>query len=230
MDASQNLNRLALQAEDVASTLRHLRDQHGEPSCIASITEAVAKFFGISTELQRLAATLDQPQYHPSLHRIERDVQLVYRSVNLTLEVAMAIAHNTRESSQWMIWGNLDHRTRNVEGADFLERLTWYQYYIQSLLDLLQGYPDERLVQMRSNVFGLLRSQEDARPLGPSDRFIESGEWEGARFLAVPPVIFVKNHLLNLASCHYTPSNHHETTSPKSHLSSHVSSIIHRIR
>lgn len=179
MAASETLNRLASQAEDVASTLRHLRDQHGEPSYIASITEAVAKLFGISTELRRLAGAFGQPQYYSSLYRIERDVQLVYRSVDLTLGVALTIAHRTRDSSQWMIWGDLDHRTRTVEGSDFLERLSWYQSYIQGLLDLLEGYPDERLVQLRNNVVSLLRSQQDAQPLGPSDRFIEPGKFLG---------------------------------------------------
>jgi len=168
--AVQSLNHLAQQAEDVASALRHLRDQHGEPSYIASITEAVAKLFGISTELQRLAGAFDQPQYYSSLYRIERDVQLVYRSVNLTLEVVLTTVHRTRDSSQWMVWGDLDHRTRAVEGSDFLERLSWYQSYIQGLLDLLDGYPDERLMQLRNHVSNLLRSQQDDQSLGPSDR------------------------------------------------------------
>jgi hypothetical protein len=139
----------------------------------------VAKLFGISTELRRLAGAFGQPQYYSSLYRIERDVQLVYHSVDLTLGVALTIAHRTRDSSQWMIWGDLDHRTRTVEGSDFLERLSWYQSYIQGLLDLLEGYPDERLVQLRNNVVSLLKSQQDAQPLGPSDRFIEPGKFFG---------------------------------------------------
>ena len=168
--AVQSLNHLAQQAEDFASALRHLRDQHGEPSYIASITEAVAKLFGISTELRRLAGAFDQPHYYSSLYRVERDVQLVYRSFDLTLQVALTIAHRTRDSSQWMVWGDLDHRTRAVEGSDFLERLSWYQSYIQGLLDLLDGYPDERLMQLRNHVSNLLRSQQDDQSLGPSDR------------------------------------------------------------
>jgi len=187
MAASQNLDRLARQAEDVASTLRLLRDQHGEPSCVASITEAVAKLFGISTEFQRLAGALDQPQYYSSLYRIERDVEIVCHSVNLTLSVALTIAHRTRDSSQWMIWDDLDHRTRTVEGADFLQRLTWYQAYVQGLLDLLDGYPDERLVQLSNRVSSLLKSQEDARPLGPVDRLIESGKYPIMSFLICRP-------------------------------------------
>lgn len=142
MAASQNLDRLAHLAEDVASTLRLLRDHHGEPSCVASITEAVAKLFGISTEFQRLAGVLDEPQYYSSLYRIEHDVQNVCHSVNLTLSVALTIAHRTRDSSQWMIWDDLDHRTRTVEGADFIQRLNWYTSYVQGMLDLLHGDPD----------------------------------------------------------------------------------------
>lgn len=187
MAASETLNHLAQQSEDVASALRHLRDRHGEPSYIASITEAVAKLFGISTELRRLAGAFDQPHYYSSLYRIEPDVQLVYRSVNLTLEVALTIAHRTRDSSQWMVWGDLDHRTRAVEGSDFLERLSWYQSYIQCLLDLLDGYPDERLMQMRNHVSNLLRSQEDAQPLGPSDRFIQPGKFPVIMFSTCRP-------------------------------------------
>jgi hypothetical protein len=111
----------------------------------------------------------------------------VYHSVDLTLEVALTIAHRTRDSSQWMIWGDLDHRTRTVEGSDFLERLSWYQSYIQGLLDLLEGYPDGRLMQLRDKVASLLRSQEDAQPLGPSDRFIESGKFLGMLFSICHP-------------------------------------------
>jgi hypothetical protein len=188
MDASEYLNRLAQQAEDVASALRLLRDEYGEPSDIASITEAVAKLFGISGELRRLAGAFDQPLYDPSLHRIQQDVQLVYRSLNLTLEVALAIARRTRESSQWMIWGDLDYRTREIEGSDFLERLSLYQSYTRGLLDLLDGYrPDERLMKLRNDVASLLRSQEDARPLGPSDRVIESGKSFGVMFPTCRP-------------------------------------------
>jgi hypothetical protein len=187
MDASEYLNRLAHQAEDVASALRLLRDQHGEPSAIASITEAVAKLFGISTELRRLAVAFNTPQYHPSLYRIEPDVQILCRSLKYTLGVALTMAHRTRDSSQWMVWGDLDYRTRNVEGSDFLERLTWYQSYIQGLLDLLDGYPDERLVQLHNNVSGLLRSQADAQPLGPNDRFIEPGKFSGMMFSICHP-------------------------------------------
>jgi hypothetical protein len=183
MDASDYLNRLAQQAEDVASALRLLRDQHGEPSVIASITEAVAKLYGISTELQRLAGAFDTPQYRSSLYRIEPDVQILCRSLKCTLGVALTMAHRTRDSSQWMVWGDLDYRTRNVEGSDFLERLTWYQSYVQGLLDLLDGYPDERLVQLHNNVAGLLGSQEEAQSLGPSDRFIEPGEFLCVMFL-----------------------------------------------
>lgn len=178
MATSQHLSRLALEAEDVASALRTLRDQHEGTSSITVITEAVSRLFGLSTTLRRLAQAHDDSRYRNSLYRIRDDVQLVYCSACYTLEVALHMGRRP-VGAQWMVWGDMDHRMREMEGAGLLERLNWYRIFAEDLLDQLDGRTSDGLLRSRDRVQSLLRLQDNARLLGQTRQFIESGKTKG---------------------------------------------------
>lgn len=177
MATSQHLSRLALEAEDVASALRTLRDQHEGTASVTFITEAVSRLFGLSTTLQRLAQAHDEPRYRNSLYRIKEDVQLVYCSACYTLEVALHMGRRP-VGAQWMVWGDMDHRMREMEGVGLLERLNWYRFFAEDLLDHLDGRTSDGLLRSRDRVQNLLRLQDNARLLGLTYRSIESGKNE----------------------------------------------------
>lgn len=176
MASSQNLSRLAQDAEYVASSLHSYREHHGNASSVTtSITEAVGKLFGVSGTLRRLADAQEVRRYQHSLYRIQRDVAVVYRSIHYTVEVALDMVNRSDQTAH-MIWGDLKYRMRDVERVSFLERLNWYQVYVESLLQLLEGRSDDRLSRIRERMQTLVRAQEDARPVRPMERYVETGE------------------------------------------------------
>lgn len=175
MATSQHLDRLADHAEDVASALQHLREPTSSDA--ASITEAVGNLFGVSTVLQRLASVQDNPRYEHSLHRIQRDTRLVYRSLRYTLEVALVVIRHSRESAQSMVWGDLVHRMSGMERVGFSERLRWYRDLIQALLNQLDGESGSSVAKLREDVQRLLESQDSVNLVGPAIRHVEYGKW-----------------------------------------------------
>jgi hypothetical protein len=179
MATSQHLDRLADHAEDVASALQHLREPSSSDA--ASITEAVGNLFGVSTVLQRLASVQDNPRYEHSLHRIQRDTRLVYRSLRYTLEVALVVIRHSRESAQSMVWGDLVHRMSGMERVGFSERLGWYRKLIQALLNQLDGDASGSITRLRADVQRLLESQDSVNLVGPAIRHVEIGKWSVLR-------------------------------------------------
>lgn len=174
MATSQHLSRLAHDAEDVASTLRLFREQYKDSSSVTDITDAVGKLFGVSSALLSLADAQGDSRYRPSLYRIQNDVDLMYRSAKHTVEAAMDMVDRPGDS-QWMIWGDLNHRMATVERVDLLDRLNWYQVFGRDLLDLLNGRSTDRLSRLREELHDLLRAQERARSLEQTGYFLESG-------------------------------------------------------
>jgi hypothetical protein len=174
MATSQHISRLAHDAEEVASALHNLRQSASADA--TSITEAVAKLFGISTVLQRLIAVQTSPQYEHSLYRIQRDVQLVYRSLRYTLNVALDVIRRSRESAQAMVWGDLIHRMSGLERAGFSERLFWYQKLIQMLLNQLDGDAGSGIPRVREDIQRLLESQDNVNLFDSAVRYIDSSK------------------------------------------------------
>lgn len=174
MATSQHIDRLADDAEEVACALQYVREPTSANA--SSITEAVSNLFGVSTVLQRLAQTQSSSQYEYSLHRIQRDVQLVYRSLRLTLDVALDVIRHSRESAQSMVWGDLSHRLSGTERVGLSERLRWYQNLVQSLLNQLDGEPGTGMSRLRDDVQRLLESQENINIIGTGVRYVDSSE------------------------------------------------------
>lgn len=179
MATSQHLDRLADDAEEVASALQQLREPSSSDA--VSITEAVGNLFGVSTVLQRLASVQDSPRYEHSLHRIQRDTRLVYRSLRYTLEVALLVIRHSRESAQSMVWGDLVHRMSVMERVGFSERLGWYRELIQALLNQLDGEASGSITRLRGAVQRLLESQDSVNLVGPAIRHVEIGKWSVLR-------------------------------------------------
>lgn len=179
MADSRQLSRLVESAEDLACALTNLRDEvpRDSPRGVTDITGAIGDLYRLSNILRQLENAAKDPRYGDRIYRISGDVRLVCRSIERTLDVALRMTGRADDSTQWMVWEDMDHRMRDVERVSLLGRLSWYHVFAQGLLDQLNGYAfDETLARIKRNLQSLLERQDDARHDGWSYGAIEPGK------------------------------------------------------
>jgi hypothetical protein len=165
------LSRLIESAQDLASTLRNLRDDVplSARRGVTDITCAIGELYRLRNILQEMRNVYEAPRYKHRLYRIQTDTGLLCHSAQRSMDLAREIVEHASKVNKWMFWDDLAHRMGNVERMPLLTRLGCYHILTQGLLDQLEGYQvDETFVRVKDNLLGFEKQQRGSR----SDNFV----------------------------------------------------------
>jgi hypothetical protein len=176
------LSPLVANVEDFAYVLQTLRNDVRSDARhdLTDITGAIGELWRLSASLRLLRDAFEATQYRDRLYRVKDDAELVCRGARWSLEVALGMVGRASETTQWMVWDDLGYRMRVVEGVPLLVRLSWYDTFIQGLLEQLEGYPSTKnLARIKGDLQGLEQQQQlqlqprDPRPAAITYRVID---------------------------------------------------------
>lgn len=151
MDTSRKLLQYAKESEDVAAGLRRFRDDL--PRSATKITAAIAELYLISAVLREINGS------RSSFRHVEDDLDLVFQTLQRTLERAFDMFAKSREYEPGVLWQQLCDRMERDEGIGLPERLEWYHSFLLAQRDILTGYQPRERGQMRSQLRSLLDTQ-----------------------------------------------------------------------
>ena len=140
--------------EDVAAKVQGLQDRYSKNT--NDVPEAVDQLFSLSDGFKRLSRLQEDSDYRLRLQRVRENVHVLCSSVRYTVATALSSLRSPLDETQWMA---LSSSMRDIEHADLLERLRWYQAAILGLLDHLDGFTSESLLGTDTNIRSLLERQ-----------------------------------------------------------------------
>ncbi|KAI9815286.1 MAG: hypothetical protein M1827_002766 [Pycnora praestabilis] len=172
MESAVMLLGAAEDSQDVAAALNRFITAIPESS--TDITAVISQLFGISSALRELHAIFDTRQSGRTAYVIADDLRLALRSLTLTLDAVhqsfgqLASFPALGAAAYRRVWTMIDLGFRREAGDNLCDRLEMYKVFINSLSDVLSGSsPGSRnIVVLRSNMLGLLESQEPPIELG----------------------------------------------------------------
>lgn len=156
----RSLLRFANDCEDAAAGLYKFRD--ALPRNATRITAVVGEFFAISSALRQIHAGEGVRSYGPSFYRIDNDLQLVFRSLQLTVEDIFEMFTRALERAEQVVWEDMSHKHERVEGYGLLERLEWYREFLEEQFDVLKGREIMSPAVLRDSITDLLAAQQRA--------------------------------------------------------------------
>lgn len=158
MSQQRSLIRFARDAEDVASGLHTFRDSL--PRSATRITATISELFALSSILREIDNAEGDTRFSSSFYRVQDDLNLLFPTLQRTLEAVFDMFSRSRERSYEMIWDELGRKMEHDEGIGLLERLEVYHDFLRAQADILQGHRAQNLYDLRRELVSLWDAQE----------------------------------------------------------------------
>lgn len=158
MAQQRSLIRFAKDAEDVASGLHNFRDSL--PRSATRITATISELFALSSILREIDNAEGDTRFSSSFYRVQDDLNVLFPTLQRTLEAAFDMFSRSRERPYQVIWDELSHKMEHDEGIGLLERLEVYHDFLRAQADILQGQRAQNLYDLRRELVSLWDAQE----------------------------------------------------------------------
>ncbi|KAK4620453.1 hypothetical protein CLAFUR0_11384 [Fulvia fulva] len=159
-DRPRVLLRFADQVEDAASGLHKFKEDL--PREATKITAYVSELFAISSVLRSICSDDNARHHGPSYYRIDKDLALLFRSLQATLNEIFGMFARSYDRPSHMIWEDLQHRFDIEEGFKLQERLEWYRDFLEYQIKVLEGRRPSKLRDLKDDLIDLSRAQQNA--------------------------------------------------------------------
>ncbi|EME41660.1 hypothetical protein DOTSEDRAFT_73904 [Dothistroma septosporum NZE10] len=159
-DRTRLVLRFAEQVEDAAGGLHKFKEDL--PRQATKITAYVSELFAISSALRSICSEDNARQYGPSYYRIDKDLALLFRSLQATLNDIFGMFARSHDRPSHMIWEDLQHRFDEEEGFKLQERLEWYRDFLKYQIKVLEGRRPSKLKDLKEDLIELSRAQQNA--------------------------------------------------------------------